>query len=160
MGMDGEPAFSGLTRRPIEIGRHCLRAPVLLAPMSGVTDLPFRRLVHALGAGLVVSEMVASEHLVRERHDARRRAEGRELTPFVIQLAGCEARWMAEGARVAEGLGADIIDINMGCPAREVTGEAVGFGADARPRPRARLDRGYHRRRQGARHVEDAARLG
>jgi nifR3 family TIM-barrel protein len=126
MGMDGEPAFSGLTRRPIEIGRHCLRAPVLLAPMSGVTDLPFRRLVHALGAGLVVSEMVASEHLVRERHDARRRAEGRELTPFVIQLAGCEARWMAEGARVAEGLGADIIDINMGCPAREVTGKQSG----------------------------------
>jgi tRNA-dihydrouridine synthase B len=126
MGNEKGATSRGLTRRPIEIGRHRLSAPVLLAPMSGVTDLPFRRLVHALGAGLVVSEMVASEHLVRERHDARRRAEGRELTPFVIQLAGCEARWMAEGARVAEGLGADIIDINMGCPAREVTGKLSG----------------------------------
>jgi nifR3 family TIM-barrel protein len=126
MGREKGPTSRGLSRRPIEIGRHRLAAPVLLAPMSGVTDLPFRRLGHALGAGLVVSEMVASEHLVRERHDARRRAEGREPTPFVIQLAGCEARWMAEGARVAEGLGADIIDINMGCPAREVTGKLSG----------------------------------
>jgi nifR3 family TIM-barrel protein len=112
--------------QPIRIGRHALRDPVLLAPMSGVTDLPFRRLAHALGAGLVISEMVASEHLVHERHDARRRAEGSELSPFVIQLAGCEAHWMAGGARVAEGLGADIIDINMGCPAREVTGKLSG----------------------------------
>jgi tRNA-dihydrouridine synthase B len=126
MGIRLSEASPDLPRRPIEIGRHRLAAPVLLAPMSGVTDLPFRRLVHALGAGLVVSEMVASEHLVREKHDARRRAEGRELTPFVIQLAGCEAHWMAEGARVAEGLGADIIDINMGCPAREVTGKLSG----------------------------------
>jgi tRNA-dihydrouridine synthase B len=126
MGMNVRPARSDFNRQPIVIGGHRLRTPVLLAPMSGVTDLPFRRLVHGLGAGLVVSEMVASEHLVRERHDARRRAVGRELTPFVIQLAGCEARWMAEGARVAEGLGADIIDINMGCPAREVTGKLSG----------------------------------
>jgi tRNA-dihydrouridine synthase B len=126
MGMNLSSAPSASGPRPIEIGRHRLRTPVLLAPMSGVTDLPFRHLVHALGAGLVVSEMVASEHLVRDRHDARRRAEGRDLTPFVIQLAGCEARWMAEGARVAEGLGADIIDINMGCPAREVTGKLSG----------------------------------
>ncbi len=121
-----EAALAGLTDQPIAIGRHRLRSPVILAPMSGVTDLPFRRLVYALGAGLVVSEMVASEHLVQERHDARRRAEGRELAPFVIQLAGCEARWMAEGARVVEALGADIIDINMGCPAREVTGKQSG----------------------------------
>ena len=90
-----EAALAGLTLQPIAIGRHRLRSPVILAPMSGVTDLPFRRLVYGLGAGLVVSEMVASEHLVQERHDARRRAEGRELSPFVIQLAGCEARWMA-----------------------------------------------------------------
>ena len=94
--------------------------------MSGVTDLPFRRIAHDLGAGLVVSEMVASEHLVQERHGARDRAVGRNLAPFVIQLAGCEARWMAEGARMAEQLGADIIDINMGCPAREVTGKQAG----------------------------------
>jgi tRNA-dihydrouridine synthase B len=94
--------------------------------MSGVTDLPFRRMAHTLGAGLVTTEMVASEHLVRERHGARERAVGRNLAPFVVQLAGCEARWMAEGARMAEQLGADIIDINMGCPAREVTGKQAG----------------------------------
>jgi len=111
---------------PVCIGRHMLPSNVLLAPMSGITDLPFRRLAHVLGAGLVISEMVASEHLVQDRHRARDRAVGRNLAPFVIQLAGCEARWMAEGARMAEDLGADIIDINMGCPAREVTGKQAG----------------------------------
>jgi nifR3 family TIM-barrel protein len=70
--------------------------------------------------------MVASAELVRQRADVMRRAEGRDLTPFVIQLVGCEARWMGEGARVAQDLGADIIDINMGCPAREVTGKLSG----------------------------------
>jgi nifR3 family TIM-barrel protein len=112
---------------PIAIGPHTLRSPVLLAPMSGVTDLVFRRLAHGLGAGLVVSEMIASEHLANDRHGARRRAEGSDLAPFVVQLAGCEARWMAEGARIAVAdLGAQIVDINMGCPAREVTGKLSG----------------------------------
>ena len=111
---------------PLRVGRHRLTSNVLLAPMSGVTDLPFRRLAHVLGAGLVTTEMVASEHLVQERHSVRERAVGRNLAPFVIQLAGCEVRWMAEGARMADGLGADIIDINMGCPAREVTGKLSG----------------------------------
>lgn len=110
----------------LQIGRHRLPNPVLLAPMTGVSDLPFRQLAHQLGAGLVVSEMVASAELVRQRADVMRRAEGRDLTPFVIQLVGCEARWMGEGARVAQDLGADIIDINMGCPAREVTGKLSG----------------------------------
>ena len=99
---------------------------VALAPMSGVTDLPFRRLAHRLGAPLVVSEMIASEELVKNRADVVRRAEGRDLTPFVIQLAGREASWMAEGARIAESKGADVIDINMGCPAKEVTGKLSG----------------------------------
>jgi nifR3 family TIM-barrel protein len=94
--------------------------------MSGITDLSFRRCVAALGAGLVVSEMVASEQLVRERHDMRARAQGADLQPFVIQLSGCEPHWMAEGARVAAALGAAIVDINMGCPAREVTGKLAG----------------------------------
>jgi tRNA-dihydrouridine synthase B len=94
--------------------------------MSGVTDLAFRQLAYDLGAGLVVTEMVASEHLATDRHGARRRAQGAHLKPFVIQLVGCEARWMAEGARIAEGMGADIVDINMGCPAREVTGKLSG----------------------------------
>ncbi len=98
----------------------------MLAPMTGVTDLPFRRLAQSLGAGLVVSEMVASAELVAERRDVVRRAEGGELAPHVIQLVGCEAHWMGEGARIAEGKGAHAIDINMGCPAREVTGRLSG----------------------------------
>lgn len=111
---------------PIKIGPHTLATPAILAPMSGVTDLPLRRIAHRLGAGLVVSEMVASSELVAGRRDVLRRAKGADLRPFVIQLAGREARWMAEGARIARDLGADIIDINMGCPAREVTGKLSG----------------------------------
>jgi nifR3 family TIM-barrel protein len=94
--------------------------------MSGVTDAPFRRLTAALGAGLVVSEMTASAALVQGRTDARMRAEGRGLHTHVVQLVGCEARWMGEGARIAEACGAAIIDINMGCPARQVTGGQSG----------------------------------
>ncbi len=98
-----------------------------MAPMSGVTDEPFRCVAHAAGAGLVVSEMVASEELVRERPDMLRRARGAmHVSPFVMQLAGREAKWMSEGAKVAQDLGADIIDINMGCPARQVTGGLSG----------------------------------
>jgi tRNA-dihydrouridine synthase B len=100
--------------------------PAVMAPMSGVSDLPFRRICHRLGAGLVVSEMIASEELVKNRADVVRRAEGRELSPFVIQLAGREADWMAEGARIAQAKGATVIDINMGCPAKEVTGKLSG----------------------------------
>jgi tRNA-dihydrouridine synthase B len=99
---------------------------VLLAPMSGVTDAPFRRLAAALGAGLVVSEMTASDDLVHGRPMSRLRCEATGIGPHVVQLAGCEVRWMAEGARIAEAGGADIIDINMGCPARHVTGGQSG----------------------------------
>ena len=106
----------------IKIGSIETRNSVFLAPMSGVTDLPFRKLAHELGAGLVVSEMVASQELTNSREDTLLRAAGQgTVTPLVIQLAGREARWMAEGARIAEGLGADIVDINMGCPAKQVT---------------------------------------
>ena len=115
-----------LLQGPLAIGSRQLINRVVLAPMSGVTDLPFRRLAHRLGAGLVVSEMVASEELARQRRDVLRRAVGEGISPFVIQLAGREARWMAEGARIAEDLGADIIDINMGCPSRQVTGKLSG----------------------------------
>lgn len=111
----------------IRIGSIETRNRVFLAPMSGVTDEPFRLTAHEQGAGLVVSEMVASEELVNARPDMMRRALGAQsLSPFVIQLAGREPQWMAEGARVAEAMGADIIDINMGCPAREVTGGLSG----------------------------------
>jgi tRNA-dihydrouridine synthase len=115
-----------LTQRPLEIGPIKLPNPVLLAPMSGVTDAPFRRQVAQLGAGLVVSEMTACAKLVEGRRDARLRAEGQGVGTHVVQLAGCEARWMAEGARIAEASGAEIVDINMGCPARHVTGGESG----------------------------------
>jgi nifR3 family TIM-barrel protein len=111
----------------IAIGPVTTRNRVFLAPMSGVSDEPFRSLAHRLGAGLVVTEMVASEELVRQRPDmVRRAARAREVRPFVVQLAGCEPRWMAKGAAMAADMGADIIDINMGCPAREVAGMLSG----------------------------------
>ena len=110
----------------LAIGQVEAASRVLLAPMSGVSDLPFRQAAQHCGADYVVSEMVASEELVRERPDVLRRTAFAHARPFVMQLAGREARWMAEGARIAEGLGADIIDINMGCPAREVTGKLSG----------------------------------
>ncbi len=111
----------------ISIGHIQTPNAVFLAPMSGVTDEAFRSLAHECKAGLVVSEMVASEELVLNRPDMTRRARGgKKLSPFVMQLAGREAKWMSEGARVAQDLGADIIDINMGCPARQVTGGLSG----------------------------------
>ena len=111
----------------ITVGKIELKNHVFLAPMSGVTDEAFRMVAHEWGAGLVVSEMVASEELVRARPDMVRRARGKaKLSPFVMQLAGREAHWMAEGAKLAQDLGADIIDINMGCPARQVTGGLSG----------------------------------
>src|SRR5215467_4478577 len=110
----------------LSIGSLKLPNPVVLAPMSGVTDAPFRRLAAKLGAGLVVSEMTASAKLVEGRNDARLRSEGQGIGLHVVQLAGCEARWMGEGARIAEATGAAVIDINMGCPARHVTGAESG----------------------------------
>ena len=100
---------------------------VVLAPMSGVSDLPFRRAAAQAGAGMVVSEMVASRELARARPDVVRRAVGEgNPFPFVVQLAGREASWMARGAELAEEAGADVIDINMGCPSRQVTGALSG----------------------------------
>ena len=112
--------------KPLKIGHIEAAGPVFLAPMSGVTDAPFRRLAARLGAGLVVSEMTASDDLVQGRPISRLRCEAAGIGPHVVQLAGCEARWMREGAIVAEAAGADIIDINMGCPARHVTGGQSG----------------------------------
>jgi tRNA-dihydrouridine synthase B len=118
--------LGSLRAKPLKIGEIAAANRVLLAPMSGVTDAPFRRLAAALGAGLVVSEMTASDELVHGRPMSRLRCEAAGIGPHVVQLAGCETRWMAEGARVAEAAGADIIDINMGCPARHVTGGQSG----------------------------------
>jgi tRNA-dihydrouridine synthase B len=115
-----------LRPKPLKIGDIELANRVLLAPMSGITDAPFRRLAATLGAGLVVSEMTASDDLVNARPMSLLRCEAAGIGPHVVQLAGCEARWMAEGARTAESAGAEIIDINMGCPARHVTGGQSG----------------------------------
>jgi len=103
--------------------------PVLLAPLAGITDLPFRRLVLRFGAGLVVSEMVASQEVVQARPLARARAElGFDQQATSVQLAGREVYWMAEAAKYVEGQGARIIDINMGCPAKKVT---TGYSGSA-----------------------------
>jgi len=124
----------------IRIGPIALANNVAIAPMSGVTDLPFRRAAAAGGAGLVVSEMVASAELAKARPDVVRRAEGDpSIFPFAIQLAGREECWMAEGARLAEVAGADVIDINMGCPSRQVTGKACGSALMREPERALRL---------------------
>jgi nifR3 family TIM-barrel protein len=107
-------------------GKTEIRNRVILAPMSGVTDLPFRRLAWRYGAGLTVTEMVASGELVRDMRESRQRLKGTGARPHMVQLAGREARWMAEAAKIAEGEGADIIDINMGCPAKKVIGGYSG----------------------------------
>ena len=118
--------MTGEFAKPLAVGPLTLPNRVFLAPMSGITDSPFRRLAARLGAGVVISEMIASEALAEGRRDAKRRLDGEGLSLNIVQLAGCEARWMAEGARIAEASGADIIDINMGCPAKHVTGKESG----------------------------------
>lgn len=116
------PMKDGLSIAGIPIGTN-----VLIAPMSGVSDLPFRRAASRLGAAYVATEMVACETLAQGRADVVRRAARSDDIPLtVIQLVGREAHWLAKGARIAEDSGADIIDINMGCPAREVTGGLSG----------------------------------
>ncbi|MGY3233386.1 tRNA-dihydrouridine synthase B [Bradyrhizobium sp. USDA 4448] len=117
---------AGSGSKPLKIGDIEVATSVFLAPMSGVTDSPVRKLAAELGAGLVVSEMTASDELAKGHRMSRLRCEATGVGPHVVQLAGCEARWMAEGARIAEAEGADIIDINMGCPARHVTGGQSG----------------------------------
>jgi nifR3 family TIM-barrel protein len=94
--------------------------------MAGITDAPFRRLAERLGAGLVISEMTACAALVEGKREARVRSEGHGVAIRVVQLAGCEPYWMEEGARIAQAQGAQIIDINMGCPSKQVTNGASG----------------------------------
>lgn len=108
--------------------------------MAGVTDIPFRRQVKAFGGQYCVSEMVASDQLARARIDMVRRAAGAGLiAPLVIQLAGRDAEWMAEGARLAEAAGADVIDINMGCPSKSVTSGLCGSALMREPDHAMRL---------------------
>ncbi|WP_374448703.1 tRNA dihydrouridine synthase DusB [Stella sp.] len=111
----------------IHIGPVALEAPVILAPMSGVTDLPFRRLVKRHGAGLVVSEMIASEAMIRQtRQTLRMAASEADEQPMAVQLAGCEPAVMAEAARLNADRGAQIIDINFGCPVKKVVNGHAG----------------------------------
>ena len=111
---------------PLRIGDVEIRNRVFLAPMSGVTDEPFRSRAYAHGAGLVVSEMVASGELSKGRMESERRIRRSTIPVHMVQLAGREPHHMAEAARIAVGEGADIIDINMGCPAKKVTGGYAG----------------------------------
>src|SRR5579864_2919568 len=111
----------------IAIGSVRLDHPVILAPMSGVTDLPFRRLVKRHGAGLVVSEMIASEAMIRETRQSLAMAKNcPEEQPMAVQLAGCEPHVMAEAAKLNADRGAAIIDINFGCPVKKVVNGQAG----------------------------------
>ena len=111
----------------ISLGPLSLDPPVILAPMSGVTDAPFRRAVSRLGAGLVVSEMIASQAMIRQTRDSLKRARAEaEDHALCVQLAGCEPAVMAEAARLCVDLGAAVIDINFGCPAKKVVNKAAG----------------------------------
>ena len=111
----------------IVLGNQVINPPVLLAPLAGITDVPFRNLVQSFGAGLVVSEMVASHEMVQKKPGVGERAElGFGIASTSVQIAGREAYWMAEAARMIESNGAKIIDINMGCPAKKVTSGQSG----------------------------------
>lgn len=112
--------------KPLSLGSVEFRNRVALAPMSGVTDLPFRQLAFEFGAGFVVTEMVASRELVGNSAESWSRLQNSGIHPHIVQLAGRDPHYMAEGARIAEANGADVIDINMGCPAKKVIGGLSG----------------------------------
>ncbi len=111
----------------IEIGKIKIAGNVLLAPMSGVTDLPFRRLVKSFGAPLVISEMIASRAMILQTKESMKKCQNeKDHYPLSVQLAGCEPEIMAQAAKLNEDLGADIIDINFGCPVKKVVNSFAG----------------------------------
>ena len=113
--------------KPIHVGPVTIDAPVILAPMTGVTDLPFRKLVKRYGAGLTVSEMIASQAMIRETRQSLQKAAWDPVEePVSLQLAGCAPAEMAEAAKLNEQRGAAIIDINMGCPVKKVVNGDAG----------------------------------
>jgi tRNA-dihydrouridine synthase B len=123
MGISADPISIG----PISIGPVTLDDPVILAPMSGVSDGPFRRAVKAWGAGLVVSEMIASQAMIRAtRQSLQMTAHAAGEGPMAVQLAGCEPEVMAEAARLNQDRGAALIDINFGCPVKKVVNKYAG----------------------------------
>ena len=122
------------------LGSVTIEDPVILAPMSGVTDLPFRRLVKQQGAGLVVSEMIASEAMIRETRQSMTMAKSAaDERPLAVQLAGCEPRVMAEAAKLNADRGARVIDINFGCPVKKVVGGHAGSALMRDERQAARI---------------------
>ena len=113
--------------KPIKIGVVTIDTPVVLAPMTGVTDLPFRKLVRRYGSGLNVTEMIASQAAIRETRQSIQKAEwDQSEDPVSMQLVGCDPDSMAEAAKLQEGNGAAIIDINFGCPVRKVVNGYAG----------------------------------
>lgn len=118
--------IEAILSQPLRIGPVTARNRVFLAPLSGISDLPFRQLAWQHGAGLVFTEMVASRELVTDSRESLVRLRGDGIDPHVVQLAGREALWMGEAAKIAEAAGAAMIDINMGCPAKKVTGGYSG----------------------------------
>ncbi len=126
--------------RPISIGGVRIETPVILAPMTGVSDLPFRRLVRSFGSGLNVTEMIASQAAIRETRQSLQKALWDPAEdPVSMQLVGCEPAQMGEAAKLAEDKGAAIIDINMGCPVRKVVNGDAGSALMAKPRLAAEL---------------------
>lgn len=113
--------------KPISVGDVVIDTPVVLAPMTGVTDLPFRKMVRRYGSGLNVTEMIASEAAIRETRQSVQKAQWDPIEePVSMQLVGCDPTSMAEAAKLQEGNGAEIIDINFGCPVRKVVGQLAG----------------------------------
>ena len=119
--MPSDRAIPGLRIGPLEVDGQ-----VWLAPMSGITDIVMRRIARRLGAACVVSEMVASPELLRGSEEARLKLEGEGVSPHIVQIAGRDPVLMARAARLAEMAGADVIDINMGCPAKRVARQLCG----------------------------------
>ncbi|HYZ47579.1 MAG TPA: tRNA-dihydrouridine synthase, partial [Sphingomonas sp.] len=112
---------------PIQVGPVRIETPVILAPMTGVTDLPFRRIVRRYGSGLNVTEMIASQAMIRETRQSLQKAAWDPIEePVSMQLAGCAPHEMAEAAKLNEDRGAAIIDINMGCPVKKVVNGDAG----------------------------------
>ena len=121
--------------KPIQIGNVTIETPVILAPMTGVSDLPFRRLVRSYGSGLNVTEMIASQAAIREtRQSIQKALWDPSEDPVSMQLVGCEPEQMGEAAKLAEDRGAAIVDINMGCPVRKVVNGDAGSALMAKPK--------------------------
>src|SRR6185295_1317439 len=128
----------GSLHMTIRIGPIELSHPVALAPMTGVSDLPFRRLVKSFGVGIVVSEMIASRAMLLEKKDTLRMAAFDPMEyPYAVQLAGCDPEVMAEAARMNEARGAALIDINFGCPVKKVAVNSYAGSALLRDEPLA-----------------------